>query len=66
MLKTRVTERLGIDHPILSAGFGPGAAPDLVAAVSVPGQAGSSPSPLAGQAGSSPSPVPGEGRGGGL
>ena len=40
MLKTRVTERLGIDHPILSAGFGPGAAPDVVAAVSNAGGCG--------------------------
>lgn len=40
MLKTRLTEQLGIDHPILSAGFGPGAAPDVVAAVSNAGGCG--------------------------
>lgn len=40
MLKTRVTEQLGIDHPILSAGFGPGAAPEVVAAVSNAGGCG--------------------------
>ena len=40
MLKTRLTEQLGIDHPILSAGFGPGAAPEVVAAVSNAGGCG--------------------------
>src|SRR5437879_982332 len=35
MLKTELCERLGIEHPILSAGFGPGAGPEFVAAFSV-------------------------------
>src|SRR6266480_609121 len=40
MLKTELCDRLGIDHPILSAGFGPGAAPDVVAAISNAGGCG--------------------------
>src|SRR2546428_9454268 len=40
MLKTQLCERLGIEHPILSAGFGPGAGPDVVAAVSNAGGCG--------------------------
>src|SRR5256885_16061735 len=40
MLKTELCERLGIEHPILSAGFGPGAGPDVVAAVSNAGGCG--------------------------
>ena len=40
MLKTEVCERLGIQHPVLSAGFGPGAGPDIVAAVSNAGGCG--------------------------
>jgi NAD(P)H-dependent flavin oxidoreductase YrpB (nitropropane dioxygenase family) len=40
MLKTEVCERLGIEHPIFSVGFGPGAGPDLVAAVSNAGALG--------------------------
>src|SRR2546430_12206111 len=40
MLKTTLCDRLGIEHPILSAGFGPGAAPDVVAAVSNAGGCG--------------------------
>ncbi|HUH16064.1 MAG TPA: nitronate monooxygenase [Gaiellaceae bacterium] len=34
MPKTRVCAELGIEHPILSVGFGPGAGPELAAAVS--------------------------------
>src|SRR2546428_13696906 len=40
MLKTELCERLGIEHPILSAGFSPGAGPDVVAAVSNAGGCG--------------------------
>ncbi len=40
MLKTELTEQLGIDHPILSVGFGAGAGPDVVAAVSNAGGCG--------------------------
>src|SRR3989440_8545025 len=40
MLKTELCERLRIDHPILSAGFGPGAGPEVVAAVSNAGGCG--------------------------
>src|SRR5256714_476742 len=40
MLKTTLCDRLGIEHPILSAGFGPGAAPDVVAAISNAGGCG--------------------------
>ncbi|HEX9548323.1 MAG TPA: nitronate monooxygenase [Acidimicrobiales bacterium] len=40
MLKTELCDRIGIEHPILSAGFGPGAAPDVVAAVSNAGGCG--------------------------
>ena len=40
MLKTELCERLGIEYPILSAGFGPGAGPDVVAAVSNAGGCG--------------------------
>src|SRR3989442_586335 len=40
MLKTQLCERLGIEHPILSAGFGPGAGPGVVAAVSNAGGCG--------------------------
>jgi nitronate monooxygenase/enoyl-[acyl-carrier protein] reductase II len=40
MLKTELCDRLGIDHPILSAGFGPGAAPEVVAAISNAGGCG--------------------------
>src|SRR2546425_4086219 len=40
MLKTELCERLGIEHPILSAGFGPGAGPEVVAAVSNAGGCG--------------------------
>jgi len=40
MLKTGVCERLGIEHPIFSVGFGPGAGPELVAAVSNAGALG--------------------------
>lgn len=40
MLKTEVSEGLGIEYPILSAGFGPGAGPDVVAAVSNAGGCG--------------------------
>lgn len=40
MLKTEVCERLRIEHPILSAGFGPGAGPEVAAAVSNAGGCG--------------------------
>src|SRR5256885_3888435 len=40
MLKTELCERLRIEHPILSAGFGPGAGPEVVAAVSNAGGCG--------------------------
>src|ERR1700730_3767752 len=40
MLKTELCDRLGIQHPILSAGFGPGAGPEVVAAVSNAGGCG--------------------------
>jgi NAD(P)H-dependent flavin oxidoreductase YrpB (nitropropane dioxygenase family) len=40
MLKTVVSERLGIEHPIFSVGFGPVAGPELVAAVSNAGALG--------------------------
>src|SRR5437667_12646513 len=40
MLKTELCERLGIEYPILSAGFGPAAGPDVVAAVSNAGGCG--------------------------
>ncbi|TMC45741.1 MAG: nitronate monooxygenase [Chloroflexi bacterium] len=40
MLKTELCARLGIEHPILSAGFGPGAGPEVVAAVSNAGGCG--------------------------
>ena len=40
MLKTVLCARLGIEHPILSAGFGPGAGPEVVAAVSNAGGCG--------------------------
>ena len=40
MLKTELCDRLGIDHPILSAAFGPGAGPEVVAAVSNAGGCG--------------------------
>src|SRR5256886_12068316 len=40
MLRTELCERLGIEHPILSAGFGPGAGPDVVAAGSNAGGCG--------------------------
>jgi len=40
MLKTELCERLKIEYPILSAGFGPGAGPDVVAAVSNAGGCG--------------------------
>src|SRR5438309_5972466 len=40
MLKTELCERLRIEHPILSAGFGPGAGPEFVAAVSNAGGCG--------------------------
>lgn len=40
MLKTRLCELLGIEYPILSAGFGPGAGPEVVAAVSNAGGCG--------------------------
>src|SRR5207248_2331943 len=39
MLKTELCERLRIDHPILSAGFGSGAGPEVVTAVSNAGAA---------------------------
>jgi len=40
MLKTDLSERLGIEHPILSAGMGACAGPELVAAVSNAGACG--------------------------
>ena len=40
MLKTELCDRLGIDHPIFSVGFGAGAGPELVAAVSNAGACG--------------------------
>jgi nitronate monooxygenase len=40
VLKTELCELLGIEHPILSAGFGPGAGPEVVAAVSNAGGCG--------------------------
>lgn len=39
-MKTDLCERLGIEHPILSVGFGAGAGPELVAAVSNAGGLG--------------------------
>ncbi len=40
MLKTPLCERLGIDHPVLSVGFGAAATPELAAAVSNAGGCG--------------------------
>jgi nitronate monooxygenase len=40
MLRTELCDRLGIEYPILSAGFGPGAAPEVVAAISNAGGCG--------------------------
>jgi NAD(P)H-dependent flavin oxidoreductase YrpB (nitropropane dioxygenase family) len=40
VLKTELCRQLGIDHPILSVGFGPGAGPKLAAAVSEAGACG--------------------------
>ena len=40
MLKTELCEQLGIQHPILSAGFAAGAGPEVVAAVSNAGGCG--------------------------
>jgi len=40
VLKTPICDALGIDHPILSVGFGPGAGPQLAAAVSSAGACG--------------------------
>src|SRR5256886_10508609 len=40
MPRTALCERLGIEHPILAAGFCPGAGPDVVAAVSNAGGCG--------------------------
>jgi NAD(P)H-dependent flavin oxidoreductase YrpB (nitropropane dioxygenase family) len=40
MIKTRACERLGIDHPVVLAGMGGGANPELVAAVSEAGGLG--------------------------
>ncbi len=40
MLKTPLCHALGIDHPIFSVGFGPGAGPELAAAVSHAGACG--------------------------
>src|SRR5438309_11282151 len=40
MLRTELCERLGIEYPILSAGFGPGAGPDVVAGGSKAGGRG--------------------------
>lgn len=40
MPRTRVCAELGIEHPILSVGFGPGAGPELAAAVSNAGGLG--------------------------
>lgn len=39
-MKTELCERLGIEHPIMSVGFGAGAGPELVAAVSNAGAFG--------------------------
>ena len=40
MPRTRICDLLGIEHPILSVGFGPGAGPELAAAVSNAGGLG--------------------------
>src|SRR5215218_10705426 len=40
MLRTRVTELLGIEHPIVLGGMGSGTSPELVAAVSQAGGLG--------------------------
>lgn len=40
MLRTELTRRLGIDHPIIAAGMGQGAGPELAAAVSNAGALG--------------------------
>ncbi|MGZ4258417.1 MAG: nitronate monooxygenase, partial [Gaiellaceae bacterium] len=39
-LRTRLCEELGIEYPIFSVGFGPGAGPELAAAVSDAGGCG--------------------------
>ena len=40
MLRTRLTERLGIEHPIVLGGMGSGTSVELVAAVSQAGGLG--------------------------
>src|SRR5829696_2915275 len=40
MLRTRVTELLGIEHPVVLGGMGSGTSPELVAAVSEAGGLG--------------------------